>query len=30
MSINNFVIIIYMDFAHNKSVIVNHKTPIKM
>lgn len=30
MSINNFVIVIYMDFAYNKSVIIEHKTPIKM
>ena len=28
--INNFVIVIYIDFAYNKSVIIKHKTPIKM
>ena len=27
---DNFVIVIYMDFAYNKSVIIEHKTPIKM
>ena len=32
LKLNNYVIVlvIFIDFAYNKSVIIKHKTPIKM
>ena len=32
IQLNNFVfpVVIFIDFAYNKSVIIKHKTPIKM
>jgi len=30
LKLNNYVIVIFMNFTYNKSVIIKHKTPIKM
>ena len=30
LKLNNYVIVIFMNFTYIKSVIIKHKTPIKM